>query len=59
MLWSTGSRALGLQELRLLGSREPAQQLQCMGLVAPRHMGSSQIRDQIHVSYTGRQILNH
>ena len=28
------------------------------GLVAPRHVGSSQIRDRIHVFCTGRQILD-
>ena len=30
-----------------------------MGLVVPRHVGSSQIRDQTHVSHFGRQILYH
>ena len=29
------------------------------GLVAPRHVGSSRIRDWTCVSYTGRQILHH
>ena len=29
------------------------------GLVAPRHVGSSQARDQIYVPRIGRQILNH
>ena len=29
------------------------------GLVAPRHVGSSQTRDQTRVCYTGRQILIH
>ena len=29
------------------------------GLVAPRHVGSSQIRDQTRVPCTGRRILNH
>ena len=29
-----------------------------MGLVAPRHVGSSQTRAQTHVSCIGRQILN-
>ena len=36
-----------------------AQQVWPTGLVAPWHVGSSQIRDQICVSHTGRQILNH
>ena len=31
----------------------------CTGLVAQQHVGSSQTRDQTHVPYTGRQILNH
>ena len=30
-----------------------------MGLVAPQHVGSSRIRDQIGVSCIGRQILCH
>ena len=30
-----------------------------MGLVAPQHVGSSQIRDRICVPCTGTQILNH
>ena len=30
-----------------------------MGLVAPRHVGSSQTRARTHVSCIGRQILNH
>ena len=30
-----------------------------VGLVAPRHAGSSRTRDQTHVSCTGRQVLNH
>ena len=30
-----------------------------MGFVAPRHVGSSRIRDQTCVPYIGRQILNH
>ena len=43
----------------LLGSRAQAEQLRCMGLVVPQHVGSSQIRDQTHVTHIGRQILNH
>ena len=30
-----------------------------MGLIAPWHVGSSWIRDWIHVPYIGRRILNH
>ena len=43
-----------------VGSR--ARGLECLwrtGLVVPRHVGSSQIRDQTHVSSTGRLILYH
>ena len=47
LLQSMGFRARGLQELW------------CMGLVALRHVGSSQIRDQTPVSCIGRQILYH
>ena len=36
-----------------------AQQLWLMGLVAPRHVGSSQTRAQTRVPCIGRQILNH
>ena len=59
LLLSTGSRSHWLQHLQLLGSRAQAQQLRCMGLVAPWHVGSSQIRDQSCVSFIGRQILSH
>ena len=47
LLWSTGSRAHGLQELWRTG------------LVAPRHVGSSQTRPGTHVSCIGRRILKH
>ena len=36
-----------------------AQQLWLTGLVAPRHVGSSQTRARIRVPCIGRQILNH
>ena len=35
-----------------------AQSLWRMGLVAPRHVGSSRTRDRTHVPCNGRQILN-
>ena len=54
-----GSGVSWLQWLQLLGSRAQAQQLWCVGLVAPWHAGSSQTRDQMHVPRTGRQILYH
>jgi len=41
------------------GARVQAQWLWCMGSVAPWLVGSSQIRDQTHVSCTGRRILYH
>ena len=40
-------------------SRPRAQQFRLMGLVAPRHVGSSQIRDQTCVSCIGRWMLYH
>ena len=46
-LWSTGSRARGLQKLQL------------SGLVALGHGGSSRTRDRTHVLCTSRWILNH
>ena len=36
-----------------------SQQLWLTGLVAPRHVGSSQTRARTHVPRIGRQILNH
>ena len=44
LLQSVGPRVLGLQELRLPGSGAQAQELWLMGLVGPRHVGSSQTR---------------
>ena len=43
----------------LPGSRAQAQSLWRMGLVAPRHVGSSWTRDQTRVPCIGRRILNH
>ena len=37
----------------------PAQQLWCVGLVAPQHVESSRTRDQTCVLCFGRQILNY
>ena len=66
LLRSTGSRRAGFsscgtwaQQLWLTGSRVQAQQLWCTGLVAPRHVGSSQTRARAHVPCIGRRILNH
>ena len=57
--WSTGSRAQGLQQPRLPGSRAQAQQLWCMGLAALWHVGSSRVRGETHFSCIGRRILYH
>ena len=66
LFWSTGSRRAGFnscgtraQQLYLTGSRVQAQQLWHTGLVAPRHVGSSQTRARTCVSCVGRRILNH
>lgn len=49
LLRSTGSGVCGLQKLQLESSRAQAQKLWCTGLVAPRHVGSPQIRDRTRV----------
>ena len=54
--WALGTWA---QQLWLMGSREQAQQLWRMGLVAPRHVGSSRTRAQTHVPCIGRRVLNY
>ena len=58
-----GARALGCGRrsfsLRGAGSRVQAQQLKLMALGDPRHMDSSQARDQTHVPCIGRWIPNH
>ena len=65
LLWSTGSRCAGFsscgtraQQLWLAGSRAQVQQMWHMGLVAPRHVGSSQTRARTRVPCIGRRILN-
>lgn len=47
------------QWLWLLGSRAQPQYLWCSSLAASWNVGSSQIKDQTHVSCTNRQILYH
>ena len=42
-----------------MGSRVQAQQLWHMGLAVPRHVKSSQTRDQTCVPCIGRWVLNH
>ena len=66
LLRSTGSRHAGFsscgsraQQLWLVGSRAQAQELWRMGLVAPRHVGSSRTRARTLVPSIGRRILNH
>ena len=66
LLWSTGSRVHGLQQLQNMGSVVVAPQLWstgwivwCTDLVPPWHVGSSQIRDQSHVSCIGKWIIYH
>ena len=58
-----GTPPLGLEGFINCGAQEPgapqAQQLWSKSLVTPWHMGFSWMRDQTHVSWTGRQILSH
>ena len=57
-----GARASHCRGLSCCGAQAPdaqAQQLWLTGLVAPRHVGSSQTRAQTRVPCVGRQILNH
>jgi len=52
-LWSLRASAVSSQAL------EHRLRVAHMGLVVLQHVGSSQTRDQTHVSYIGRQILYH
>ena len=57
-----GARAPHHRGLSCCGAQAPdvqAQQLWLTGLVAPRHVGSSQTRARTRVPCIGRQILNH
>ena len=57
-----GARASHYRDLSCCGAQAPdaqAQQLWLTGPVAPRDVGSSQIRARTHVPCIGRQILNH
>ena len=49
----------GLSRFRAQAPDAQAQQLGLTGLVAPRHVGSSQTRARTRVPRIGRQILNH
>ena len=56
------ARASHYRGLSFCGAQAPdaqAQQPWLMGLVAPRHVGSSQTRARTRVPCIGRQILNH
>ena len=52
-----GLEAAGASVAAAPGSTAQAQYLWYMGLVAPWHLGSSQTRDQTHVSGIGRPTL--
>ena len=57
-----GARASHYRGLCCCGAQAPdaqAQYLWLTGLVAPRHVGSSQTRARTRVPCIGRQILNH
>ena len=57
-----GARASHYRGLSCCGAQAPdaqAQQSWLTGLVAPRHVGSSQTRARTRVPCVGRQILNH
>ena len=57
-----GAPASHYRNLSCCGAQAPdaqAQQLWLTGLVAPRHVGSSQTRARTRVPCIGRQILNH
>ena len=57
-----GARASHRRGLSCCGAQAPdtqAQQLWPTGLVAPRHVGSSQTRARTRVPCIGRQTLNH
>ena len=57
-----GAWASHYRSLSWCGAQAPdaqAQQLWLSGLVAPRHVGSSQTRARTRVPCIGRQILNH
>ena len=54
-----GLQVHGPPQLWHVGSRVQAQQLWHVGLVAPRHVGSSWTRARTRVPCIGRRILNH
>ena len=54
---SLSSCNMQTQQSWLTGPRAQAQQSSCTGLVAPRHVGSSQTRDRTCVPHTGKGIF--
>ena len=57
-----GAQAFHYRGLSCCGAQAPdvqARQLWLTGLVAPRHVGSSQTRARTRIPCIGRQILNH
>ena len=50
---------IAMTSLGSVGSRAWAQKVRPMGLVAPRHVGSSKSRDQTHVPLISKQTLDH
>lgn len=56
-----GAQALGHSGSSSSGTRAPekTQQLRCMGLVAPWHVGFSETKDRTCASWTGRWIPSH
>ena len=55
----SSSRCAGFSRCGAQAPDVQAQQLWLTGLVAPRHVGSSQTRARTRVPCIGRQILNH
>ena len=59
LLRSMGSRHAGFSSCGSWSLERRLSSCWCTGLVAPRHVESSQTRDQVRVPCIGRQILNH
>ena len=59
LLWLHSLQSTGCQHISFSSCGLWSQQLWCVGVVAPRHVKSSQIRDHTHVSCKGRWSLHH
>ena len=59
LLWVLWVQSSGFRSCSLQAQYGGAQKLWCMGLLAPKHMGSSLMGDQTHVPSIGRWILYH